>query len=93
MGKDLISATDAASATQPEAAPPSLAVVEAVAEETGVSALELSPPLQTVVDLDALDKLAGTPAAERASTRISFTYGEYEVTVHGDGTVDVSDAA
>lgn len=93
MGKDLISATDAASATRPEATPPSLAVVEVIAEETGVSALELSPPLQTVVDLDALDKLAGTPAAERSSTRISFTYGEYEVTVHGDGTVDVSDAA
>lgn len=60
------------------------AVVTAVAEETGLSALELEP-LADVVDPDALNALfeSGTAVA------LEFTYHGFDVSVSGDGRVSV----
>lgn len=66
---------------------PSVAVVMAVAAREGVDPTELSPPLNDVVDPDALDALfAGT---DDPGSRLSFTYRGYSVEVHSDGHVDV----
>ena len=60
------------------------AVVDAVAEEAGVSPLELEP-IATVVDPDALNALFGEG---RDGVSVEFEYGEYLVGVT-DG-VDVT---
>lgn len=71
--------------------PPSIAVVEAVAERDGVDASTLEPPLNTVVDGDALDSLfAGR--GEDANASVEFTYRGYVVAVDGDGAVTVAEA-
>lgn len=71
--------------------PPSIAVVEAVAERDGVDASTLDPPLNTVVDGDALDSLfAGK--GEDANAVVEFSYRGYVVVIGGDGAVTVADA-
>lgn len=66
-------------------------VVEAVAEEKGVSPLELEP-LANVIDPDVLTKLVDD---ERASTgpapRVEFEYADCEVSVSADGQVTVEE--
>jgi len=70
---------------------PSYDVVAAVAREEGVSPEELSPPLNRVVDPDALDALAGGASGPDGSpVRIEFEYRDYVVRVGGDGGVEVS---
>jgi hypothetical protein len=64
---------------------PTVTVTEAVAAATDRETTAL-PPLQHCVDADALDALV-TRAASPVS--ISFVYADTDVTVHGDGTVDV----
>lgn len=65
---------------------PSIAVPEAVAAVTnrGVTAI---PPLQTVVDADALDAMAqsGDPTA----VQVSFEYAGTDVTVTGDSRIEI----
>jgi len=69
----------------------STTVVSAVSDAVDVPPLEL-PPLSDAIDADALNALfrreiGGTPDS------ISFTYVGCRVTVRGDGTVTVADAA
>jgi hypothetical protein len=66
---------------------PSIAVAEAVAAVTNRSVTAL-PPLQGVVDADALDVLvrSGDPLA----VRITIDYAGTDVTVTGDGRIQVS---
>lgn len=69
--------------------PPSLAVIEAVAEQEGVDPTELSRSLDEVIDVDALDSLfthrsSGEP---RDGGQLSFSYYGYHVTVHSSGVV------
>lgn len=61
--------------------PPSVAVVEAVADAKSISASDLEPPLYEFVDPDALDRMLGT--AETAT--VTFDAWEYEVTVVDEG--------
>jgi hypothetical protein len=72
---------------------PSEQVVESVAAAEGVDPVELTPPLNDIVDLDALDALfspvGGVP---RAVGRVEFRYGEHLVVVGADGTVTVEPA-
>lgn len=70
------------------------AVVEAVAEVQGISPLDVRPPLYEVVDPDSLDELfaSGSATADRTAGRVVFPYGDYEVTVSGNGEISV-DAA
>jgi len=65
---------------------PSIAVAEAVAAVTNRSVTAL-PPVQDVVDADALDMLvrSGDPLA----VRVTVEYADVEVTVTGDGRVQV----
>ena len=73
------------------------AVIEAVAEREGIDITELEPPqfepLYTVVDPDALDRIFDRADDETASINgvVQFTYAGYDVSVHSDGRVEVSD--
>ena len=69
---------------------PSIAVVEAVAAREGVDPRVLDPPLNDVVDGDALDSLFAEDLAG-AEASVRFTFCDYEVTVDGDGDVVVED--
>lgn len=66
-------------------------VVEAVARERDVDPLDL-PPLYDVIDPDALDQLFDdTLSTGRTGPgRVVFTLDGCEVSVHSDGTIDVS---
>lgn len=64
--------------------PPSEAVVTAVAEVEGVAPHELSEPLFSAVDPDALDTLI-----QRSEVTVTFRYHGYRVTVNASGEVVV----
>lgn len=69
------------------------AVVEAVADEKGVSPTDLRPPLYAVVDPDALDELVASMnrMPDDSPGRVTFPYCEYEVSVAADGGVSVAE--
>jgi len=70
---------------------PSYRVVEAVARKEGVPPSELSPPLFSVVDPDALDTLVRGDADSNADrVNVEFTYLDYVVRIRNDSTVNVS---
>lgn len=65
-------------------------VVDAVAAAEDRDPIEL-PPLQDVIETDALDALFDTDrGAETAPIELCFCYSESIVTVHGDGAIDVT---
>lgn len=64
---------------------PSVAVVEAIAREAGVSPLDL-PPLYDVIDPDSLDRLLPLDGAGE----MSFHYYGYEVTLSSADDVRVT---
>ena len=59
-------------------------IVEAIAEEEGVDAVEL-PPLGETLDTDALEALVGSGG----DVTISFEYAGYRVGVDSRGTVTI----
>jgi hypothetical protein len=67
---------------------PSVAVVMAVAAREGVDPTELSPPLNDVVDPDALDALFAGSDDESIGS-LTFDYRGYSVEVRSDGRVHV----
>lgn len=67
---------------------PVLAVVTAVAARTGADPCDL-PPLETVIDTEALETFLAATARRSANGRVTFTYGGYAVTVRSNGTVTV----
>ena len=70
---------------------PSVDVVEEVARTEGVSPTELTPPLTTVVDTDALDVLVGSgDSSTVGSVEIEFEYRGHVVRVRNGPTVGVS---
>lgn len=70
---------------------PSHQVVEAIAEQEGVSPIELTPPLFQVIDPDALDALGQDNVDSRSSNVvIEFSYLGYDVRVQNNGTTSVS---
>lgn len=71
----------------------SLAVVSVVATASGKDPQAL-PPLETVIDTDALDELATESATGAGSCeRISFRYGGFDIRVTGEGVIDASPIA
>lgn len=67
---------------------PSLAVVALVAAARGEDPAAL-PPLQEVVDTEALDKLSTESATgDGACDRISFRYDGFDVTVTGGDVIE-----
>src|SRR6056297_3251517 len=53
----------------------SMAVVEAVAESSGTDPLDLTPPLSSVIDADALDRLY----RQGADVEVQFEYNGHAV--------------
>ena len=66
-------------------------VVEAVAQKEGISPSEVSPPLYSVVDPEALDALV-QPETDSDTDRIEirFTYLEYLIRVQNGSEVSIS---
>ncbi|TYL39124.1 hypothetical protein CV102_07475 [Natronococcus pandeyae] len=70
---------------------PSYRVVETVAQKEGVSPTDLSPPLFSVVDPDALDALVQADAdSNTGEVEIEFTYLDYVVQIQNGPTVSIS---
>lgn len=73
--------------------PISVRIVRRVAEREGVDPSSLEPPLQQVIDPDALESLfrrpGGRPAALAGS--VEFAYNGHEVVVDSSGDVTVTD--
>ena len=69
-----------------EDVPPSVAVVEALSDYTGLDPTDL-PTLNDSIDPDALDALCSDTRSDRESPTVSFAYADQTVTVLGDGTV------
>lgn len=63
-------------------------VVELVGELMDADPVTLDPPLNEVIDADALDQLL---RSERADPHVEFTYQGFTVSVTPDRTVTVSD--
>ncbi|WP_306058174.1 HalOD1 output domain-containing protein [Natronococcus wangiae] len=75
---------------------PTQAIIEAIARHEGVDVTEVEPPayepLYTVVNPEALDSLFRTASdAATADAHVSLEYAGYDITVHSDGRVDVTD--
>ncbi|MDG5759344.1 hypothetical protein QA600_08315 [Natronococcus sp. A-GB1] len=72
---------------------PIRAIIEAVAEHEGVDVTAIEPPayepLYAVVDPEALDALFRSDPSTELS--LSFEYAGYDITVSGNGRVDVTD--
>lgn len=64
------------------------AIVEAVAEKSGVDPLEL-PPLYEAVDSDCLDHIFAAMDSDVQRSAL-FTYAGYDVTITAAGNVAVS---
>lgn len=89
--KTLEGATDEYTYERTPDEPPSQAVVSAVAEATGRPVLpnahatddgaDALPPLFETVDPDALDTLVTTKNTDGDIALVTFTYGDYTVTV------------
>lgn len=73
--------------------PPSTAIVETVAEATGVDPTAV-PPMYDALDPDALDTLVGTGATDsgRSDLTVSFTVDDRVVAVSDTGEVAVRPA-
>ena len=68
---------------------PSLAVISAIAAVTGVAITD-PDPLHRVIDPDALDKLwHSSKATTRDSSRVSFTFTGYDVSLSRDGLLSI----
>lgn len=68
-------------------------LVDAVANLTDTAPADL-PPLETRINVAALDALWETDAAERPSAGcLTFTYGGYVVVVRSTGTVFLRESA
>nr|WP_279387666.1 HalOD1 output domain-containing protein [Natrarchaeobius chitinivorans] len=68
-------------------ASPTLTVVELIAEKEKVDPVELQPPLHSVVDTEALDRMIESMSGDG---RVEFQYCDYQVTVFGSGEVKIA---
>ncbi|WP_435062843.1 HalOD1 output domain-containing protein [Halobaculum sp. EA56] len=73
----------------PEAVPPSVAVVETTAEIRATEPRRYAP-LFEVVDPDALDRICSPTAAGDDDTAVEFTYLAHRVRVRSDGYIAVT---
>lgn len=71
----------------------STAVVSAIADAEGISPLDVRPPLASVIDADALDRLVAsmTGWTDEPSGVVEFMYHGYVVSVTGNGVVSVNE--
>ncbi|WP_255170742.1 HalOD1 output domain-containing protein [Natrononativus amylolyticus] len=77
--------------------PPSQAIIEAIAAHEGIDATDVEPPeyapLYTAVNPEALDELFEPTqrSGDRVGGRVTLEYEGYEVVVHSDGSVELTD--
>ncbi|WP_435348808.1 HalOD1 output domain-containing protein [Haloarchaeobius sp. HRN-SO-5] len=65
-------------------------IVTAVAEAENADPVEMTPPLNDVVDTDALNRLVDPESnADPDGLELRFTYRGHDVVVSGDGEVEV----
>lgn len=72
--------------------PTSVRVVTAIADREGVDPATLQPPLATVIDPTALDRLYATGNGETAEAHVTFRYPGYVVEIDPDGDVNLERA-
>lgn len=58
-----------------------------IAEQEGVDPIDLSPPLNTAIDLDGLRALFCDTQA--GFVRVEFTYAGHHITIEGDDDVQI----
>lgn len=63
-------------------------IVTQIAERERVDPTELTPPLQHIVDTDALNRLFAEGRDQ--NPRVEFDYREYEVTVEGPTQIQLT---
>ena len=78
---------DACERCQSSSNPPSIRVIEALAETLSTDPLDLEP-VSRYLDLEALDALFESGSAN--PEHVCFDYDGYTVCVYGDGSVEVS---
>ncbi|MFB6188598.1 MAG: HalOD1 output domain-containing protein [Halapricum sp.] len=67
-------------------------VVETIADAEGVEPTDMEERLYDVIDPDALNSLFRQEETGRTSAAtVSFEFHGYEVTVHGDSSVELSE--
>lgn len=71
-------------------------LVSKVADRTDSDPVELHPPLNEVIDLEALEALfspcnSGMP--RDVDGHVEFTYEEYRIQVESDGTITIDEAS
>lgn len=67
--------------------PLSTMLLYVVAEQTDIDPIDISPPLSTVIDTDALEALFSSGSG--GFSRLEFTYAGHRVTVQGDEIVQI----
>ncbi|THE65894.1 hypothetical protein D8Y22_05050 [Salinadaptatus halalkaliphilus] len=72
---------------------PSVTIVERIAKRDGVDPTELTPPLYSAIDPEALDSLFSTTDGTDARSvgNVRFTYNGYEVCVQSSGEISISE--
>lgn len=68
--------------------PISFKIAEAVAEYEGTAVEELHPPLQTVIDPDAIDAMFRSSDSDQVRPMVEFDYKGY--TIHVDQSAEVT---
>lgn len=58
-----------------------------VAERKGVDPIELTPPLHSVIDPDALEPLFSE--GKSGFVRVQFTYDGFDVSIEGDENAEI----
>lgn len=78
-------------ATKETAENPSTLIIDLIADLQGVDPVELTPPLYSVIDPDALDALfhSSTGDASQTSGHVDFEYCGYEIRIQSDGEVAI----
>jgi len=70
---------------------PSQKIVELIADLEGVQPTELTPPLYSVIDPDALDSLFHSSADDSGSEgHICFRYRGYLIRVQSNGDIEIT---
>lgn len=66
-------------------------IVELIADLEGVDPVELTPPLYSVINPDALESLFDTSASDESppSGHVCFHYCGYEIRVESDGELAI----
>ncbi len=68
----------------------SQAVIAAVADAEGVDPVDLDRPLYEAVDPEALDSLFRSSGRRELDGHVRFEYYGYEITVYGDGRLELA---